>query len=118
MTPEIKQLQDEILKWKPANKLHPLEREQFMLILGNLAYQLLNPCNPTKPTKPTKLDDDILSLLARIIRYRRGQGEYDFSNYNQCDQSNAIHDAWMDIEAEILKYIEPEKQLLNPRQEE
>lgn len=112
MTPEIKQIQDEILKWKPANKLHPLEREQFMLILGNLAYQLLNPGNPTK------LDDDILTLLARIIQYRRGQGEYDFSNYNQCDQSNAIHDAWMDIEAEILKYIEPEKQLLNPRKEE
>lgn len=36
-------IQDEILKWKPANKLHPLEREQFMRILGNLAYQLLNP---------------------------------------------------------------------------
>ena len=33
----------EILKWKPADKLHPLEREQFMRILGNLAYQLLNP---------------------------------------------------------------------------
>ena len=43
MTTELKQLQDEILKWKPANKLHPLEREQFMRILGNLTYQLLNP---------------------------------------------------------------------------
>jgi len=47
MTPEIKQLQDEILKWKPADKLHPLEREQFMRILGNLAYQLLNPREET-----------------------------------------------------------------------
>ena len=43
MTTELKQLQDEILKWKPADKLHPLEREQFMRILGNLTYQLLNP---------------------------------------------------------------------------
>lgn len=35
----------EINKWKPAHKLHPMEREQFFRILGALAYEQLGNNN-------------------------------------------------------------------------
>lgn len=43
-----------------------------------------------------------MEILNKILRYRRGEGEYDFSGIeNEEERANRAYDAWMEIEAEI-----------------
>jgi hypothetical protein len=43
--------------------------------------------------------------LQSVLRYRRGQGEYDFSCEPEETRSNAAFDAWMQIEDHIISLL-------------
>jgi len=55
----------------------------------------------TKVTRPK----DALSLLADVIKYRRGIGKYDFSRLPDQEGENAAFDAWMELENRILAIL-------------
>lgn len=44
-------------------------------------------------------------LLAKVLRYRMGQLEYNFSHLNENDRANAAFDAWNELEIKIKNYL-------------
>ena len=46
-----------------------------------------------------------IDLLGKVMGYRRGTGDYDFSRLGRYDMENARHDAWCDIETEIEHFL-------------
>ena len=46
-------------------------------------------------------DDKARELLREVMRFRKGEGKYDFSKLEPYDEANALQDAWDYIEVRI-----------------
>lgn len=54
-----------------------------------------------KCDKETMSDDKAIELLREVMRFRKGEGKYDFSKLEPYDEANALTDAWDYIELRI-----------------
>ena len=56
---------------------------------------------PGRGGNRNKADD----LLRAIMRYRRGEGEYDLSDVPLDQRGNVVFDMWVDLEERIKEHL-------------
>ena len=49
--------------------------------------------------------DDLLNICKKILKYREGKGEYNFSTLSETERSYATMDAWDELEMELRNII-------------
>lgn len=46
-------------------------------------------------------DDKAIELLREVMRFRKGEGKYDFSHMEPYDEANAVADAWDNLKIRV-----------------
>jgi hypothetical protein len=105
---EILDVESEIGPQHIVNAVHDLRAQLSAFELLKAEHAELIACNKTGAERLQFVLRENIRLrkaLQSVLRYRRGQGEYDFSCEPEETRSNAAFDAWMQIEDHIISLL-------------